>query len=236
MSNPISINWLSSIDNSGVIASKQTSSTTTGSLILNPNTKDPSGESIYEFDSVWRTVSLTSPDDNSAVTFVVTGIGTTTDGTTQTSNPWSIISESITGPNNDTVHSANIYKRILSITYSGGTTGISNVSAGFGSSGMTDIIFTNPNRLSWHASVQGQILNPSAIQYSVYRTLVSQEDYKGGLINYLPSFVTPIGTTTTFFNNRFIGIDYPVTGLYAYVSTNTGSSESFMFTALQVGV
>ena len=236
MSNPISIKWLSTVDNLETIASKQTSSTTTGSLILNPNKQDPSGESIYEFDSVWRTVSLTSPDDNSAVTFVITGIGTTTDGTTQTSGPNSIISESITGldpsTGHGTVFSSNIYKRILSITYSS-TVGISNVSAGFGSSGMTDILFTNLNRLSWHASVQGQVFNRTAMKYSIYKTLITQEDYKGGLVNYLPSF--PIGSLGQT-SNQFYGVDNPVTGLYAYIDHHTGPSESLIFTALQVGV
>jgi hypothetical protein len=231
MSNPVKIVWLPSAGNSATIASVQTT-TGPGNLVLNPNRTNPTDcqTSYYEFEQVWRTVSVTSSANNSGVGITITGYGTTATAGILQASP-SIISETIAGPNAGTVHGAYIYKKIYSITVGGAVT---NLSAGFGSSGMTDIVFLNNNRPSWHGAVQCQALNRSALTYGVFRTLETQEYINSGFDNRRLLATTFINTGTT--TDVYSGIDYPATGVYAYILTNTGANEHLIFNVLQQGV
>jgi len=91
-----------------------------------------------------RSISITSEDDNSGVTFVISGIGVSVDGD---GNPTSIvgpITEELVGPDSDTVTSVNIYTIINSITAT--RADAINVSVGYGPNGITSYIYMDTNR------------------------------------------------------------------------------------------
>lgn len=109
------------------LAAAQTNAATAGSLTLAAGTGvttsvDATGTTQYVLD-VPRIVTLTVATTNdSGLTFVITGKDVY--GQTMT--------QSIAGPNNNTVSTTKCFKSVSSITYSGGAIATNGVSAGYG--------------------------------------------------------------------------------------------------------
>jgi hypothetical protein len=227
-----SFHWPASVGNLDSICPIQN---TVGASDLVLNSNEYSSEyniaGFYVFDQMWRTVSLTSGiTDNSAISATILGYGTATSGTTQTKAP-SIISEVVTCPAaSSTVNTTNIYKKIIRITVSGAVT---DLSAGFGPSGMTEFSLMDPYRAPWEASFQCQIFNRTVATYTLYQTLTNpvytSSEYADEPI---PSFAlgTPAATA-----NQLVPITSPVTAVYAYITSNSGTNEHLEFTVLQQG-
>jgi hypothetical protein len=249
------IKWEPSEGNLEKIASIQTL-TAAGNLVLNinnppnanvfPNNPEtyPFNESpngFYTYDQVARTVSLTSVDDNSTVLFTIRGYGSAVDAD---GNPVGLLNqlviETIFGPSGGTVYSDYIYTTIESIRALAPAT---NISAGFGSSGITNFIFPDYDRRGWYASCSAQVINPGGLTYSGFLSLnkPSYPGPQGILIPFvggeIPAF--PIATAMTgAANNQIAQLNYPIATIWFRISANTPDhvGESAVFTVLQQGI
>jgi hypothetical protein len=122
----------------------------------------------YRDYGIHRTISLTSTDNLSGVTFVIIG---TSNGVT--------VTENVTGPNNTTVYSAKAYDTITTIqsTIAGST----NLSVGSGTTTVIPYVFGDRSHASF-SSVQDSfgvnIVNPDTVTidiYGSYKVLVAGE-------------------------------------------------------------
>jgi hypothetical protein len=239
MSKPEVLYWAPSGSNLATIGPVQ-SLAAAGALTIvsNQYNSQVSTNGAYVFEGCKRNVALSSVPDNSARTFTITGYGSAVDvdGNPTDAN-FSLITETINGPNNSSVFSANIYKSIVSITASGA---VDAVSIGFGSQGVTDYIFLDYNRTAFYATCQAQIINPVTLTYTTYVTLTKPQTPNiefGNLDNFpyaLPAF--PIATMTNANDNQIAQIPYPVVATWVNISDNSGVNESLYFTVLQQGL
>lgn len=165
MSNATVIPWLP-VD--PILVAPLQSLAAPGNLILNSRvTGQPQGNFIY--DRVIRKVSLTSTNNLSGVNFTIKGIGSPVDAPNQ--NPieaLGIVSETIGGPNNNTVNTDNIYSQVISISADSPANGIS---AGSGPSGITDYVFLDYNRTIFQTAVQLQFVHHDSGTVTVYQSL-----------------------------------------------------------------
>lgn len=102
-----------------------------------------------------RSVSITSTNMLSSVTFVINGF-----------QNGAFVTENITGPNNTTVYGTKYYDIITSIYVSGAVT---NVSVGTGKAGYLPLISVNPASTNFSCSVFLPV--GSGITYSLFQTL-----------------------------------------------------------------
>ena len=243
------IDWPSTNGNLETIASLQTLAGA-GSMQLNtnigpnnvlayPNNTNPNGPYIY--NGVTRTVSLTAAGNESGVNFTISGLGSAVDAN---GNPTGLtnvpISETIAGPNGNTVYTDTVFTQINSITTNGA---IGATSAGFGDSGITNYIFPDYNRTAWYASCSGQVFNQSDLLYTAYVSL-NKPSYPGTQGNLLPFIGGEIPTFQAIADmigaagNEISQIPYPVATIWFEVHNNLAGNvgESAIFTVLQQGV
>lgn len=131
-----------------------------GSLLLNGTLKNNSvpDQISFRVNNFIKSVSLTSVNNLSAITFVVNGF--------QNNAP---ISDTINGPNNNTVYGVKYFDVITSITVSAA---VSQVKVGTGDAGYLSLFVVNSNTSNINYSVS-VIFPPSSagITYSLYQTL-----------------------------------------------------------------
>src|ERR1051325_5066760 len=99
-----------------------------GSLSLNGSLsqllKQDSPATYVNLNNIFRTITLTSTNNLSAVNFTITGVGTS----------GAVITETIAGPNSNTVATTGFFQTVTSITFNAAVTA---VSAGTGQTGQT---------------------------------------------------------------------------------------------------
>lgn len=226
MSKPLTINWPAAVTNA--ICLTQTT-TGAGNLLINGtlSTGTPNGYSQVLFaNSVLRTVSITSANNNSTLNFTITG---TNQGNTQT--------ETLSGPNATTVYTTNLFDSVISVSVNGATVG-AGVSVGTGTTGFTDWISYN-----YHASVAALSTGVSVsgtINYSFQYTLDNVNSNSNPVIySGIPSPDTTgpnafrlamSGSTTT----DFAYLNYPV-GFYR-VKVNSASTGALTISFVQQGI
>jgi hypothetical protein len=174
VANPVIFNW--PIPTTQAVSQTQTLGSA-GNLMINGSL---AGGGQVVFVGFARTVSLTSISDLSGVTFVISGL----------INGLSI-SDTIAGPNNDTIESDLIFDAILSISTDNAADGIS---AGIGTTGRTSWFHHLHNTISSDFSIQVNLT--STINYSFITTLT---DVKFNLPINIPLFSpisAMIGATT----------------------------------------
>jgi hypothetical protein len=200
---------------------------------------------VYYYDSMIRSVSLTSSADLSGINFTITGLGTPIDGTSTVvgpngSNPTqvlSVISETIAGPSPGagepvlgTTQTANIYARIDSIT-TNAPVPFPGVSVGFGSFGITAYIFLNlnvPGGFGQAFAIQG---NPTPITepefvYAFWGSLTAPESINnlyGNLIPY-PQPIPAWQFAGSFNNNNGYGSSVNDFNIFKIIWTNVNDT------------
>jgi len=131
-----------------------------GSLLLNGTLKNNSvpDQISFRVNNFIKSVSLTSVNNLSAITFVVNGF--------QNNAP---ISDTINGPNNNTVYGVKYFDVITSITVNAA---VSQVKVGTGNAGYLSLFVVNSNTSNINYSMS-VIFPPSGagITYSLYQTL-----------------------------------------------------------------
>lgn len=240
MSQPVVVYWAPAVGNEAAIASLQTLAGA-GSLTLNSNQPNSpvSVNGPYVYDKVIRTVSLTSADETSPSIFTITGLGSAVDGSGNPTGPFAATTEDVPGPDMDTVYSTKIWKRIDSITVDSAVT---NVSAGFGSTGITEYIFMDYNKIDWHAACQMQLLTSGGgvLTYTVYQSLTKPETpnpagYLDPWPAIIPGFAVAAGVTAAT-TNQIVQLPFPVTIVWARIADNALAADSAYFTVLQQGI
>lgn len=236
MSQPTVIYWAPVTGNTAVISSLQNYSGA-GNLTLNSNVPNSpiSNNGPYVYDGVARTVSFTSANNLSARTITITGIGSAVDANgNPTQSLGTVITETLSGPNANTVNSAKIYKQIDSISINGAANALS---VGFGASGIGTFTYTDYDRTGWYASCQTAVYNRTTLTHTVYLSLTKPEtiDYKyGNLIAYpqaIPTF--PLGAVDSAVS-QLLAISIPV--VLAWVNVKATAGDSMYFTVLQQGI
>lgn len=187
-----------------------------GNLILNGNLLNQVNLSIIGFNSISRTVSLTSANNLSGVNFTISGYF---NGTTVTTT--------IAGPNANTVYTAQYFDSITSVSASGAANGIS---VGSGTTG-----FTKWFRFDYHTpypalSIQTDVTNSPNITYSFQTTL----DDVNSIPNASLTTFTPIAGMTGANTSQFGNINYPIR--YARIAITASTNGSLTATFIQQGV
>jgi len=139
-----------------------------GNLILNGNLATYNSYNVLNptvsYSNISRQVSLTSASNLSGVNFTISG--------TYLGHPYS---ETIAGPNADTVETANVYDSVVSISANAGTGGFT-VSAGSGLSGYTAIFRANEHATVDAISAQAIITSGAGhLTYSFYSSIQSPD-------------------------------------------------------------
>jgi hypothetical protein len=201
---------------------------------------------VYIYQDMLRTVSITSPNDLSAISFFIMGLSSPLD---ENGNPVlstvELDTETIlVGPNNGTVLTTRVYQQIYSIT-TDIATGTDQVSVGFGSGGITAYTFLNLNSSAPQAvQLQGQVVNGNDnFNYQFYASMTKPEiiNTNYGTVTPFPQPIPafPVGTLNTNVN-----IQVPLVGpqaiIWAQISdaTNPASDSvtSFYFTIIEQGI
>lgn len=178
-----------------------------GNLILN-GTFSPNGDP-FSFPQMTRVVSFTSANDLSGANFTINGLTST--GIS--------VSETLVGPNNETVESVNFYNKIFSISSDSAVNGIS---VGSGETGHLNWLLYDYNRDA-AAFLAIQVVVEGTINYTFGATLqdVSQvlDPYAFDITNSLTA------QTTNQTAVALIGLQYYTTFINS--SDATGSLTSY---------
>jgi hypothetical protein len=234
MSKPIVLLWKATSANLATVASMQDLSVA-GPMVLNSSVAAfPKGPYIYE--NVIRNISLTSPNDNSGVNFTITGIGIDSFASGVINEP---ITETISGPNGNSVFSTKLYQTIYSIV---SDNPFSQVSVGFGDSGLTSPILMDYNRKAWYAACSAITFNQASATYNGYMSLEKIETPNpDGTLNRLlfPNYFFPISTSMTNATDSEIQqLNFPVSTVFFYVTNASALNidEEIRFVVLQQGI
>lgn len=190
-----------------------------------------------------RSISITSTDDNSGVTFVISGIGVSVDGS---GNPTTIIgpiSENLVGPNDDIVTSQNIYTIIYSITPT--VADSTNISVGYGPNGITTYSYRDNNRnigAIYGDAYELQMINNAGLVANTYYSLTKPQNpniygeldtfgfVNGEQVAFIYAAPNGENTTTSLINS----IPYAYTVFWANVMNCT--TDAMYLTILQPGI
>jgi hypothetical protein len=247
------IYWPSVVGNLATIANLQSVTQSNGAtpagypLVLNA-TGGLNQNGRYYYNNMIRKISLTSVNNLSGISFVITGIGSPVGTNGNPLATLSVVSETMAGPNNATVNSVNLYSAIDSIVPMSVIVAPNQVSAGFGPSGITAYTFLNTNSSSpQHWSLQGQLLNVTTMTYTFYASLTKPEsvNYQYGNLRSFPVQIPafPVGTAQTTGNylvSNVNGLNNNIANIvWANINstaTTVNDSTSFYFTCIQQGI
>jgi hypothetical protein len=222
------LKWLPSVGNESAISSIK-SYASAGELTLN--------SAPYTYDQCVRSVAFSSTSDLSASIITIRGIGSDfnkgANAATQNINLSYV--EVLNGPNNNTVETSGIFKRIDSISIN---TPAANLGAGFGSFGLTDYLFHDTNITNWNLTFQTVKYNPipfGGLFYTIYRSVIKPEiaNNLGNLTEYpfsVPGYVAGFTDTT---QNQFLRSRQTIATSWCSIQQTT--QELFYFNALQQG-
>jgi len=188
-----------------------------GNMIFN-GTFPADVNGVITFPRFARTISLTSGNNNSAVNFTINGFQ---DGAS--------FSETIAGPNANTVSTATLFDVVESITSDGN---INAVSAGIGVVGRTAWLINDYNRTVYNSSFIVVIsAAPSTITYSYETTIDNVEEENPANIQS----IAPIANMTNAVVSASSSSDRPCFACCVSVSAST-LGGSLRFTFLQQGI
>jgi hypothetical protein len=186
-----------------------------GNLIINGNLWDPNIGPGIVFNGYLRTISFTSTADLSALNFTVTG----------TKFPdMKMYSETIAGPNNNTVETTHSFYTVDSISVNGavGTA----VSVGSGSIGVTYPILYNYHSTPIGTSIE--VIVSGTINYSFS---VTNDD----IVDDSPvHFFDPITAMTNATTDQLAF--YNATTRYMLININSSAGGSLIATFIQQGI
>jgi len=210
MGKPVSITWQSFVDD-GICETQNAAGA--GPLVINGIF---SSGGIATFDSVSRTVSISSVNNLSARTFVVNG---TLNGAFQTSTVFP-------GPNNDTVDTVELFDTVTSVTINGAGNAIQ---VGSGSEGRTHWVLCDYYRTVFNMGLQCVVTG--TIDYSFIATMDNIETIGSDE----PTVFVPVTQMDTETGDAFAQFQIPA----RYVAMQINSSDddgSLVATFLQQGV
>lgn len=170
-----------------------------------------------------RSVSITSTNDLSTYSFVISGFQNE-----------AFVTETISGPNNDTIFGTQYYDIVTSIVVSGA---VSDVSVGTGNSGYLPLITVNTNNIGGNVNYSCSVLLPddSGITYSLLQSLASVQTSFIALQNQTSSFF-PIPNMSAFIDatTSQIGNSVAITNyLLLEISSTTPITDTLNFIFLQ---
>lgn len=196
-----------------------------GALILNGNLFNNTAPNQLSFvantipNGFIRSVSVTSANNLSAVSFIVTGF----------QNSAAVI-DTIVGPHNNTVYGVKAFDEIVSITVTGE---ISQASVGTGSIGYLPLIAVNTLTNPINFSVQVSVPSGSGITYSLFRTLSSiPTDYLTFISLESTDFFAISSNQTISQILDFTNVSNHI--LFKIVSSTTPTTDIINFKFLQV--
>lgn len=180
---------------------------TAGNLTINGNLANlVNGQISFIQKGYRRQISFTSLNNLSARQFTITGMQ---NGVT--------ITENITGPNNNTVYSVQVYDVVSFISVDGAVNG---VSVGTGWQGFFPLIAINLERDVINYTLTLAKLTATSISFSVYGTLdniVNNRTYLDHITNNANLFQIQAPSTTA--NYVYSGL----TGTYTYILVQLGA-------------
>jgi|SRR5579872_658133 len=156
-----------------------------------------------------RIVTLTSANNLSAVNFTISGM-----------SGGVAVSETIAGPNNNTVTTANFYSRINSITTSGAAAA---VSAGIGATGFTNLFLHNYDASVFNVGFSTQVINGTgALTYTLY---VSHSPLDGLAANLWTAVsFSPIAGMTGATTSQIANYTTPIKYSFINVTASSGTA------------
>lgn len=180
-----------------------------GNLNLNGNLVNPLNKQVSFIQKGYsRQISLTSGGNLSGATFTINGIQNGV-----------AISENITGPNNNTVYSIQIYDVINSISVD---QAVNAISVGTGFSGFFPLIGINLEKDVINYTLTIARLTDVSVSFSVYGTLDriinNGQTYANNITNNQNLFQIQAPATTA--NFVYSGL----TGIYAYILVQLGAA------------
>jgi hypothetical protein len=190
-------------------------------LLLNGTLADPSIPNQVSFikNKMIRSVSITSVNDLSGITFVITGL-----------QNGAYVTEPITGPNNTTVYGTQYYDIVTSVVASANATG---VKIGSGNAGFFPLLVINS--LASFINYSASILLPvsSGINYSFFQTLDQINNNFIPFLNQTTKFFPCMGFTNE--TTSQIGNSNQITNfvLLKINSSATPITDTFDFIFLQ---
>lgn len=188
-----------------------------GSMVLNGSVIQPQSITINQtavFPGFNRLVTLTSANNNAGVNFTINGY---LNGIA--------VTETIAGPNANTVASAQLYDQVTSITTNGA---INAVSAGIGNTGNTSWFTCDQYRDVFNLGIQVQV-SAGTITYSFQVT----EDNVQTIAT--PLTFTPIVAMTAATTNQLANYTNPIRYCRVNISAAAGT-ETLRATILQQGL
>lgn len=220
MSYPMTINWVANADPIGLIAPSQSNAVAPYAMTLVGNRPY-----VYPKNCGFRrNVALTSTSNNSGVDFVITGI------TYSYPDGFKVTSETLTGPNGDTVLSDDIYVQINSIVASGAFT---NVTATVGDSGDA-LVLLDYHRKTFNVSVEADFSRVSPVTVGeAYATsqIINLPTYNGLVFDFDPALCVPLNSAGEDTGNSITipTISFPLTGLIRFDYFTPSSALYFKF-------
>lgn len=164
------------------------------------------------FPGISRTVSLTSANNLSAVNVTITGLYR---GAAQ--------SQTIAGPNANTVYTTSLFDTVTSVTTDAAVTAMS---VGSGTTGQTH--WWTYNKHATVCAFAAQVVVTGTINYSFQTTLDDVQT------NATPTVFTPIVAMTAATTNQFAGTIFPT--LFSNIIINSSAGGSLVATFLQQGI
>lgn len=206
---PVIYNW--TVPSTTAVAALQNLGAA-GSLVLNGSLSTGSGN-IY-IPNMVRAISLTSTNNLSGVNFTING-----------SSYGTAISETIAGPNNNTVQTTEIFDTVTSITTNGA---VNAVSAGIGSIGSTPWMWVDCNKMVLNVAVN--VYAVGTINYTLQTTIVQEGDVLSGVGTLSP--VTALTNATASQGSSF---SIPCTHARIYINSS-GANGVIQAQFLQQGI
>ena len=185
----------------------------------------PLGTPSYVIPNFARLVTLTSAANLSAIDFVISGLDINM-------NP---ITETLTGPNANTVSSTLNYHVILSIIPD--TTSASTVSVGTGATGFSQWVTLDVNRTNSTVPMASVVVT-GTIKYSINGTINRiQYPVNNGVTSGIvtPTLAATLDASFTGETTSIIGqFEFPYSGVQLLIESSTGGSAAM--TVLQQGL
>jgi len=190
-------------------------------LLLNGTLADSGIPNQVSFitNKMIRSVSITSVNNLSGITFIITGL-----------QNGAYVTESIAGPNNTTVYGAQYYDIVTSVVTSANATG---VNVGSGKAGFLPLLVINS--LASFINYSASVLLPisSGINYSFFQTLDQVNDNFIPFANQTTKFFPCMGFTNATTSQTGNSIQITNFVLLKINSSATPITDTFDFIFLQ---
>ena len=224
------IEWAPVTGNGKIIVNEQ--NCTNGIPVFFNQTNAPQNVPVptnaYYFPTgIARTINIVGQNNGDVI---VTGLSAV-----NADNPWpfTVQSETVTLDGVGAGTTARIYQNVISIVPQFTDT----LQAGFGSSGIAGYVFMDTNRTAWYATIQGQIVNQTGLEYTLYSSLTPLQipnPIGGSWIDFPTNPAAFEEGTASSTEDQLIALTTPVLETWASITGNTG--ETFYLTVVQQGL